>query len=148
MPMLVHIMDQPELDHGEGPIGVILAPTRELCIQIHHEAKKFCKAYNLTVRAHPGSGSAAQLRGWGATLTLVVGARLSPAGWLQTVAVYGGAPKMDQFKELRSGIRPEIIVATPGRLIDMIKMKVRSGRKAGLCGNALQPRRAHRSPAV
>jgi len=48
--MLVHIMDQPELDYGDGPIGVVLAPTRELAIQIHQEAKKFAKAYNLNVR--------------------------------------------------------------------------------------------------
>lgn len=28
LPMLVHIMDQPELRKGEGPIAVIVAPTR------------------------------------------------------------------------------------------------------------------------
>ena len=33
-PMLPHIMDQEELQPGEGPIAVILAPTRELCIQV------------------------------------------------------------------------------------------------------------------
>ena len=33
-PMLPHIMDQEELKPGEGPIAVILAPTRELCIQV------------------------------------------------------------------------------------------------------------------
>jgi ATP-dependent RNA helicase DDX42 len=47
---------------------------------------------------------------------------------LQVAAVYGGAPKMDQFKELRSGTPPEIIVATPGRLIDLVKMK--AGRRS------------------
>ena len=30
LPMIVHIMDQPELEKEEGPIGVICAPTREL----------------------------------------------------------------------------------------------------------------------
>ena len=43
-------------------------------------------------------------------------------------AVYGGASKMDQFKELRSGT-VEILVATPGRLIDMIKMKATNLRR-------------------
>lgn len=33
--MLVHIMDQPELKDGDGPVGLILAPTRELSQQVH-----------------------------------------------------------------------------------------------------------------
>lgn len=33
-PMLVHIMDQRELKTGDGPIGLILAPTRELSQQV------------------------------------------------------------------------------------------------------------------
>lgn len=32
--MLVHIMDQRELADGDGPIGLILAPTRELSQQV------------------------------------------------------------------------------------------------------------------
>lgn len=32
-PMLIHIMDQPDLKVGDGPIGLILAPTRELSQQ-------------------------------------------------------------------------------------------------------------------
>ena len=35
-PLLVHTMDQPELKEGEGPIGLICAPTRELCQQVRH----------------------------------------------------------------------------------------------------------------
>jgi hypothetical protein len=45
LPMLVHIMDQPELEKAEGPIGLILAPTRELSEQIHKETRKFSKPY-------------------------------------------------------------------------------------------------------
>ncbi|KAE8699599.1 DEAD-box ATP-dependent RNA helicase 24 [Hibiscus syriacus] len=86
LPMIVHIMDQPELQKEEGPIGVICAPTRELAHQIYLETKKFAKAYVL-----------------------------------RSCAVYGGMSKLDQFKELKAGC--EIVVATPGRLIDMIKMK-------------------------
>lgn len=40
LPMIVHVMDQRELERGEGPIAVIAAPTRELAEQIHKEARK------------------------------------------------------------------------------------------------------------
>ncbi|XP_057439214.1 DEAD-box ATP-dependent RNA helicase 24 [Lotus japonicus] len=86
LPMIVHIMDQPELQKEEGPIGVICAPTRELAQQIYLESKKFAKSYGIRVSA-----------------------------------VYGGMSKLEQFKELKAGC--EIVVATPGRLIDMLKMK-------------------------
>lgn len=35
-PLLVHIMHQPELKKGDGPIGLICAPTRELSQQVKH----------------------------------------------------------------------------------------------------------------
>ena len=38
---------QPELTAEDGPIGLICAPTRELCQQIYHEARKFGKVYGL-----------------------------------------------------------------------------------------------------
>ncbi len=51
LPMIVHIMDQPEVEKGAGPIGVIVVPTRELAEQIHKETRKFSKAYQLRVAA-------------------------------------------------------------------------------------------------
>ena len=36
-PLLIHIMDQRELKKGDGPIGLILAPTRELSQQVSHQ---------------------------------------------------------------------------------------------------------------
>ena len=49
--MLVHIMDQAEVEKGAGPIGVIVVPTRELAEQIHKETRRFSKAYQLRVSA-------------------------------------------------------------------------------------------------
>lgn len=85
-PALVHIMDQPELEPGDGPIALICAPTRELCQQIFVEARRFGKVYNINV-----------------------------------VAVFGGGNKYEQSKALQEGA--EIVVATPGRLIDHVKAK-------------------------
>ncbi|EEF47251.1 DEAD-box ATP-dependent RNA helicase 24 [Ricinus communis] len=93
LPMIVHIMDQPELQKEEGPIGVICAPTRELAHQIYLEAKKFSKSHGIRVSA-----------------------------------VYGGMSKLEQFKELKAGC--DIVVATPGRLIDLLKMKALNMSKA------------------
>jgi ATP-dependent RNA helicase DDX42 len=43
LPMMVHIMDQRHLARSEGPIAVIVAPTRELAHQICIETRKFAK---------------------------------------------------------------------------------------------------------
>lgn len=48
-PMLIHILDQREIEKNDGPIGLVLAPTRELCQQIYIETKKYCKKFNLTI---------------------------------------------------------------------------------------------------
>ncbi|EDW05091.1 GH23229 [Drosophila grimshawi] len=91
-PLLTHLMDQRELRPGDGPIGLILAPTRELSLQIYNEAKKFGKVYNINV-----------------------------------VCCYGGGSKWEQSKALEQGC--EIVVATPGRMIDMVKMKATNLRR-------------------
>lgn len=56
-PALVHIMDQPELEQGDGPIALICAPTRELCQQIFIEARRFGKVYNIHAVAVFGGGN-------------------------------------------------------------------------------------------
>nr|CAG8532315.1 303_t:CDS:10 [Entrophospora candida] len=44
LPAIVHINAQPFLEPGDGPIVLILAPTRELAIQIQQECTKFGKS--------------------------------------------------------------------------------------------------------
>ncbi|PHZ07313.1 P-loop containing nucleoside triphosphate hydrolase protein [Rhizopus microsporus ATCC 52813] len=56
LPMFRHIKDQRPLEAGEGPIAVIMTPTRELATQIHKECKPFLKVLNLrAVCAYGGS---------------------------------------------------------------------------------------------
>ena len=74
------------------PISLILAPTRELAIQIYEEAKKF--AYR---------------------------------SWVRPCVAYGGTPIADQVRDLKRGCG--LLVATPGRLVDMMARNVVSLRK-------------------
>lgn len=77
--------------------GLILSPTRELCLQITNEFKNYSKFI-------PG---------------------------LNTVAIYGGASITDQAKQIQRGA--QIIVATPGRMQDMINRKMVDISKIGYC---------------
>lgn len=74
---------RPGLRRKQFPLGLVLAPTRELATQIYEEAKKF--AYR---------------------------SRMRPA------VLYGGNNTGDQMRDLDHGCH--LIVATPGRLEDMI----------------------------
>ncbi|XP_015929321.1 probable ATP-dependent RNA helicase DDX46 isoform X2 [Parasteatoda tepidariorum] len=93
LPMFRHILDQPTLESEDGPIAVIMTPTRELAMQITKECKKFAKALSLRV-----------------------------------VCVYGGTGISEQIAELKRGA--EVIVCTPGRMIDMLAAN--SGRVTNL----------------
>ncbi|MFP4402075.1 MAG: DEAD/DEAH box helicase [Candidatus Nanoarchaeia archaeon] len=69
------------------PQVIILAPTRELALQVSSELEKF-SAFNKQITV---------------------------------VTIYGGAPITRQQRELKKGC--EIVVGTPGRVVDMIKRK-------------------------
>ena len=47
VPGVLHILAQPSLRLGDGPIALVLAPTRELAVQIETETKKLCQRLNL-----------------------------------------------------------------------------------------------------
>ena len=63
LPMLRHILDQPPLGPNEtGPIGLILAPARELAYQIHVVCKGLAKHLGLKSTAvYGGAGVAEQI---------------------------------------------------------------------------------------
>lgn len=52
LPLFRHIKDQRPLEQMEGPITVIMTPTRELAVQIHRECKPFLKVLGLKVWFH------------------------------------------------------------------------------------------------
>ncbi|TGZ60095.1 hypothetical protein CRM22_008741 [Opisthorchis felineus] len=83
VPLMRHLEHQDPLEPGDGPIALLLAPTRELALQIFKEAKKLAQAVDARV-----------------------------------VCVYGGTGISEQIAELKRGA--EIIVCTPGRMIDML----------------------------
>jgi len=59
VPAMVHIRAQPALRKGDGPIAVVLTPTRELAQQVHEEARKF--GQSMRIRTTPVYGGAAKL---------------------------------------------------------------------------------------
>ncbi|SCV03770.1 LAME_0H13080g1_1 [Lachancea meyersii CBS 8951] len=85
LPGIVHINAQPLLSPGDGPIVLVLSPTRELAVQIQKECSKFGKTSRI-----------------------------------RNTCVYGGVPKGQQIRDLTRGA--EIVIATPGRLIDMLEI--------------------------
>lgn len=112
MPAAVHINHQQRLNRGDGPIALILAPTRELAQQIQTVAQDF------------GDHSS-----------------------IRNTCIFGGAPKGPQARDLERGEflfdlkdfalfffslfqdayrdqsfpGVEIVIATPGRLIDFLE---------------------------
>ncbi|CAM6125535.1 unnamed protein product [Calypogeia fissa] len=44
LPMIQHCLSQPQVRHGDGPLALVLAPTRELAQQIEKEVKAFSRS--------------------------------------------------------------------------------------------------------
>lgn len=62
LPMFRHILDQPPLEETDGPIAIIMTPTRELCMQIGKDIKKFTKSLGLyAVCVYGGTGISEQI---------------------------------------------------------------------------------------
>jgi ATP-dependent RNA helicase DDX46/PRP5 len=57
LPLLRHVKYQRPVAGGEGPISIILSPTRELAMQIYKEAKPFVTALNLRIACCVGGSS-------------------------------------------------------------------------------------------
>lgn len=110
LPMLTHIMDQPELQKGDGPIGVVIAPTHELAEQIVKETRRFAKGLGVRCTAVFGGVGKYELRP----------GHLSPST-VGRHAVPRARRRYEQFKELKAG--SEVVVGTPGRLLELIKAK-------------------------
>jgi superfamily II DNA/RNA helicase len=49
LPLFRHIKDQRPLEQMEGPMAVVMTPTRELAVQIHKDCKPFLKVLSLRV---------------------------------------------------------------------------------------------------
>ena len=79
-------------EKGDGPIVLVLAPTRELAVQIQQEVAKF--------------GASSKIK---------------------NTCIYGGVPKGPQVRDLKAGA--EIVIATPGRLIDMLDSRMTNLRR-------------------
>lgn len=85
IPIIAHCsrVRSQECTSNQGPLAIVLAPTRELCLQVEEQAK-------------------------------VLGKGLP----FKTALVVGGDPLPQQIYRIENGI--ELIVGTPGRLIDLL----------------------------
>jgi len=85
LPAIVHVNHQEPLARNDGPIVLVMAPTRELAQQIQAVVAEY--------------GTSTRVR---------------------STCVFGGSAKGPQLRDLQHG--REIVIATPGRLLDILQM--------------------------
>lgn len=57
LPLLKHVQDQPPLEKGDGPIAILLTPTRELALQIYKQLSYFTKKLGISACCCYGGSS-------------------------------------------------------------------------------------------
>jgi len=85
LPLIEDIATRPA-GPGDTPLVLILAPTRELAVQIDENVREYGRYTGI-----------------------------------RTVVVLGGVPSGPQIQRIRAGV--DIVIATPGRLIDLMEQK-------------------------
>lgn len=97
IPIIAYIYSLPPTNVSrtpeQGPLALVMAPTRELALQIEQEAIKLCK--------HTSVGMPEKEHA------------------IKTLSVVGGQSIEDQAFKLREGI--DIVIGTPGRLMDCLE---------------------------
>ena len=87
LPIIHRLQETADFEAKRKAKALILAPTRELALQIRE---------SFTLYSRNSS--------------------------IKTVAIYGGVPKRKQIQSLKRGV--DVIIATPGRLLDLMSMKI------------------------
>ena len=87
LPILMKLADSTRNGHRRGTRALVVAPTRELVVQIEENVRAYAKHVPLRM-----------------------------------ATVYGGVSERPQIAALRSGV--DLVVATPGRLIDLMDQRV------------------------
>lgn len=95
---------KPLLNSSDGPLALIIVPTRELAQQANRTIKSVCRMAQQSSEQHMK-----KLK-------------------IRSMAIYGGIPRNHQVEEFREGGFVHILCATPGRLMDLLADRIFSLR--------------------
>lgn len=95
LPLAIWLKEEPPKDYGEGPVALIVVPTRELMQQIFGEVEKLLNC--ICIDTYVASTSA------------VIQYTAAP--------ICGGVSAQTQIQAVTAGV--DVVVATPGRLLDL-----------------------------